>query len=589
MKRSDIDVKYKWNTDDILGGKEDFLQRLNKLNAQLDFSSFKGKLSDVNQVYNCFSKMYELSGEMEVLAVYAMMKRDENGADSTANELNSLIEDVCVKLSYELSFFEPELSKLGVDKLKEYYDNPKLKDYQLDIKKIIDYLPHVLSQETEEVLSLGGKVYSGYDDAFSMLDNVDLDFPIIKVDGKKVKVTHATFSLLMQNPNPIVRRRAFKAYYGAYFKVLNTITALYKGNVDKDVFLSKVRKFPSSLAKALHSEEVDVKVYDNLISSVHQALPSLHKYVLLRSKVLGKKLHMYDLHVPLTENTELKLDYEQAFDVVLEGLKPLGEDYKQLLLTAKNNRWIDVYENEGKRSGAYSVSVYNIAHPYVLLNHNKTTHSVFTIAHELGHAIHSYFSNKNQPQTKADYKIFVAEVASTVNEVLLVKHLIKTAPDDKTKKYFLSYYLDMIRTTLFRQTMFSEFEQIAHNLAEQGQPITKDVLNTEYLNLNKKYYGKNVVSDNEISFEWARIPHFYRAFYVYKYATGIISAIAIAERILNGGEKELKEYFNFLSSGSSDKPTELLKLTGVDLLGGDAIKLAFKSFDDALNQFEKLI
>ncbi len=589
MKRSEIDVKYKWNTNDILSGKDEFLARLKKLNAQLDFSQFKGKLGDVDNVYKCFSKMYELSGELELLAVYSMMKRDENGADTTANELNSLIEEASVKFSYELSFFEPELSNLGVEKLNEYHSDPKLKDYKLDIKRIIDFLPHVLSAETEEVLSLGGKVYGGYDDAFSMLDNVDLDFPTIKVDGKKVKVTHATYSLLMQNADPLVRRKAFKAYYGAYAKVLNTITALYKGNVDKDVFLSKVRKFPSSLSKALHAEEVDVKVYDNLISSVHQALPSLHKYVYLRSKILNKKLHMYDLYVPLTENTELKLDYDEAFDVVLEGLKPLGEDYKKLLLTAKNERWIDVYETDGKRSGAYSVSVYNIKHPFVLLNHNKTTHSVFTIAHELGHAMHSYFSNLNQPQSKADYKIFVAEVASTVNEVLLVKHLIKTAKNDKTKKFFLSYYLDMIRTTLFRQTMFSEFEQIAHDLAEKGQPITKDALNSVYLKLNKKYYGKDVVSDCEIAFEWARIPHFYRAFYVYKYATGIISAIAIAERILNGGQKELNEYFNFLSSGSSDKPTELLKLTGVDLLGGDAVELAFKSFEDALTQFEKLI
>jgi oligoendopeptidase F len=298
---------------------------------------------------------------------------------------------------------------------------------------------------------------------------------------------------------------------------------------------------------------------------------------------------MYDMYVPLTANADLKLKYEEAFELVLKGLKPLGEDYLNLLRKAKSERWIDVYENDGKRSGAYSCSVYNVPHPYVLLNHNETTHSVFTIAHELGHAIHSYFSNKTQPVSKADYKIFVAEVASTVNEMLLLKYLIKTAPNDNVKKYFLSYYLDTIRTTLFRQTMFSEFEEKAHAIAEKGEPFTKEVLNSIYLKLNKKYYGKSVVSDREISFEWARIPHFYRAFYVYKYSTGIISAIAIAERIFNGGEKEVQEYFNFLSSGCSDKPTELLKLTGVDLLDGDAMEMAFKSFEDALNEFEKLI
>ena len=589
MKRSEIDLKYKWNSDEIISGKEEFVSRVKKVIKLIDLSDFKGKLSTVDAVYDCFTKMYEIVGEIEVLSVYSMMKRDENGADPEANEMACLIEDACVKFSSEVSFIEPELSKLGKDKLTEFYKDEKLKNFDLDIKRVIDFLPHVLSEETEMVLSLGGKVYGGYDDAFSMLDNVDLDFPTVVVDGKKVKVTHATYSLLMQNPDPNVRRKAFKAYYNAYNKVLNTITALYKGNVDKDVFLSKVRKFPSSLAKALHSEEVDVCVYDRLISSVHKALPVLHRYISLRGEILNKKLHMYDLHVPLTENTELKLDYEEAFDLVLEGLKPLGNDYKELLLRAKNERWIDVYENDGKRSGAYSVSVYNVKHPYVLLNHNKTTHSVFTIAHELGHAIHSYFSNANQPQTKADYKIFVAEVASTVNEVLLVKYLIKTAKDSKTKKFFLSYYLDMIRTTLFRQTMFSEFEQIAHDIAEKGEPFTKDRLNSIYLKLNKKYYGKGVVSDDEISFEWARIPHFYRAFYVYKYATGIISAVAIAERILSGGEKELKDYFNFLSSGCSDKPTELLKLTGVDLIDGDAMALAFESFENALIEFENLI
>lgn len=589
MKRSEIDIKYTWNTDEIISQKEEFLKRVKNLDKQIDFSSFKGNLNNVKTVKACYDKLYELISELEVLSVYAMFKRDEDGTNPLGNELSCLVEEVSVKFSSEVSFIDPELSKLGEDKLREFASDESMKDYDLDIKRLIDSLPHLLSEETEKVLSLGGKVYGGYDDAFSMLDNVDLDFPTIKVDGKKVKVTHATYSLLLQNPDQKVRRNAFKAYYKAYEKVLNTITALYKGNVDKDVFLSRVRKFPSSLAKALFSEEVDVRVYKNLISSVHKALPTMHRYVEDRKKILNGTMHMYDMYVPLTANADLKLKYEEAFELVLKGLKPLGEDYLNLLRKAKSERWIDVYENDGKKSGAYSCSVYNVPHPYVLLNHNETTHSVFTIAHELGHAIHSYFSNKTQPVSKADYKIFVAEVASTVNEMLLLKYLIKNAPNDNVKKYFLSYYLDTIRTTLFRQTMFSEFEEKAHAIAEKGEPFTKEVLNSIYLKLNKKYYGKSVVSDREISFEWARIPHFYRAFYVYKYSTGIISAIAIAERIFNGGEKEVQEYFNFLSSGCSDKPTELLKLTGVDLLDGDAMEMAFKSFEDALNEFEKLI
>ncbi|MBO7215306.1 MAG: oligoendopeptidase F [Clostridia bacterium] len=589
MKRSEIELKYKWNTDEILTGKQEFIAKLDEIKKVLSFSDFKGRLNNVKTIKECFEKVYYILGQLEVLSVYAMMKKDEDGTNPLGNELSCMVEEVYVKFSSEVSFIDPELSRLGKEKLTEIANNPEMSLYDLDIKKVIEMLPHLLSEETEMVLSLGGKVYGGYDDAFSMLDNVDLDFPSIKVDNEKVKVTHATYSLLLQNPNQNVRKSAFKSYYKAYAKVLNTITALYKGNVDKDVFLARVRKFPSSLAKALFAEEVDVKVYKNLISSVHKALPTLHRYIADRKTILGQTIHMYDLYVPITENADLKLDYEEAFDLVLEGLKPLGEDYLNLLRRAKNERWIDVYENDGKRSGAYSVSVYNTPHPYVLLNHNKTTHSVFTIAHELGHSIHSYFSNKTQPETKADYKIFVAEVASTVNEILLIKYLIANAKDDKTKKYFLSYYLDTIRTTLFRQTMFSEFEEKAHAIAEKGEPFTKEVLNSIYLKLNKKYYGKSVVSDKEISFEWARIPHFYRAFYVYKYATGIISAIAIAERILSGGEKEVKEYFDFLSSGCSNIPTELLKLTGVDLLGGDAMDLAFKSFEDALTEFEKFM
>lgn len=588
MKRNQIETKYKWDVESIISCGEEFNSRLKKLNSEINFSNFKGKLKDAKTVRSCFDKFYSVLGELEVLSVYAMMKKDEDGADAYANEISCLIDDASVKFSYEVSFIEPELSSLGKEKLNELKNDELLKDYDLDIKKIIDFLPHILSFETEAVLSLGGKVFGGYNEVFSMLDDVDLKVSTITVDGKKVKVTHATYSLLMQNADVNVRRKAFKAYYNAYGSVLNTITAIYRGSVEKDVFISKARKFPSALSRALYNEEVDVTVYENLIKSVHKALPTLHKYVNLRAEILDKKLHMYDLYVPLTQNADLKLDYEDAYNLVLEGLKPLGETYRKLLLRAKDERWIDVYENEGKRSGAYSVCVHNLNHPYVLLNHTKTTHSVFTIAHELGHSMHSYFSNKNQPQNKSDYKIFVAEVASTVNEILLIKYLIKTAKDDNVKKYFLSYYLDTIRTTLFRQTLFAEFEQISHEIAEKGEPFTKDKLNSIYYKLNKKYYGKGVVSDKEISFEWARIPHFYRAFYVYKYATGIISAIAIAERILQGGEKEVQEYFEFLSSGCSNKPTELLKLTGVDLFGQEAFDLAFKSFSDALDEFEKL-
>ena len=338
----------------------------------------------------------------------------------------------------------------------------------------------------------------------------------------------------------------------------------------------------------MFNEEVDKCVYDSLLSSVNNSLPILHDYVESRRVLMGGKINMYDLYVPLVKGANLELDYKEAYSLVIEGLKPLGEDYAKLLKKAYDERWIDVYENDGKRGGAYSVSVYGIKHPYVLLNHTKTTHSVFTIAHEMGHAIHSYKSNQAQKMQTADYTIFVAEVASTVNEVLLIKHLINTTKDVNVKKYFLSYYLDTIRTTLFRQTMFAEFEHFAHKTAEKGIPLTKDYLCKTYYKLNKKYYGKSVIHNKEISYEWARIPHFYNAFYVYKYSTGIISAICIAEKILQNGESAVKDYFKFLSSGSSDKPVELLKIAGVDLTTETPYAVAMNSFKDALNQFNSL-
>lgn len=589
MKRSQIDNKYKWNIEEIFSSEKEFYKKLSTLEKQINFTKYKGKLKDAKTIKECFDEFYLRLAELEVLAVYAMMKKDEDASNPSSIKLEGAISDLEIKFSMQVSFIEPELTALSTQILNELLVNENLSLYKNDLRKIIENKPHVLSEEVESVLAQGGKVFSGYKKIFGLIDDVDLDFPTIIVDGKRVKITGATYSLMLQHTNREIRKKVFKSYYKAYFKVLNTITAVYQGNVDKNVFFSRVRKYKSCLDKALFHEEVDKAVYLNLINTVHTALPILHRYVKDRKTVLGHDINMYDLYVPLVENADLKLDFEEAFSLVKEGLKPLGKDYIKLLDRAKDERWMDVYENDGKRSGAYSVAVYNLKHPYVLLNHTKTTHSVFTIAHELGHAMHSYMSNKTQPVTTADYKIFVAEVASTVNEVLLIKHLIKTAKDDKIKKYLLSYYLDTIRTTLFRQTMFAEFEHKAHQIVEKGGTLTKEELNKIYLKLNKTYYGKDVKSDKEISYEWARIPHFYSAFYVYKYATGIISAIAIAERILSKEKNAVDDYFKFLSSGSTDKPVELLKIAGVDLTDVNTYNRAFDSFEKALNDFEKLI
>ncbi|MDE7301440.1 MAG: oligoendopeptidase F family protein, partial [Clostridia bacterium] len=381
----------------------------------------------------------------------------------------------------------------------------------------------------------------------------------------------------------------YEKYYSAYIGVMNTITANYYGNVKKDVFLSRAYKFDSCLDRALFSEDVDKKVYDNLLESVSKNSATMHRYIADRKKILGyDKLYFYDVYTPLVTDVDFKMNYDEAYDYVIKGLEALGKDYQKLLKKGYDERWIDVEETEGKRSGAYSCGVHGV-HPYVLLNYQPTITDVFTIAHEMGHSLHTYFSQTTQPYAKSDYKIFVAEVASTTNEVLLLKYMLKNAKDENLKKYLLNYYLDSIRATLHRQTMFAEFEYKAHAQVEGGEPITRENMCEMYAELGKKYYGDAIEHDYEISCEWCRIPHFYTSFYVYKYATGIITAINIANRILTEGDAAVKDYFKFLSGGSSTDPVSLLKLAGVDLTKKQPFEFAMKEFEDTLNEFEKLM
>lgn len=589
LKRNDVPSHLKWNLSEIVDGEKGFTVIENKILSKLDFSKFEGKLADENVLLECLRYMDDLEIKLEILGVYAMMYRDVDTRNSDANALNSRVDNLFVKYSSAVSFVTPEITALPEEKLKAIIDDERFKDYDYQLKQMLKSKPHVLSRDCENILSLGGQVFGGFQEIFTMINNADLAFPEIEVNGEKIKLSHGMYSVCMDSKDRKVRETAFKAFYKAFRDVLNTITATYAGNVNKDVFLTKARKYNSCLERALENEDVPAEVYKNLLKYVNGALPTLHKYVKDRKETLGyDEMHMYDMYVSLVEDAELKLPYEEAFKLVKKGLAPLGADYGKLLQKAHDEGWIDVEETEGKRSGAYSVGVYGIEHPYVLLNYQPTTHDVFTIAHELGHSMHSYKSDAAQPKSKADYKIFVAEVASTVNEVLLLKYLLKNSTDVKLKKYLCSYYLEMIRTTIFRQTMFAEFEYIAHDSAEKGIPLTKDYLNDEYLKLNKKYYGDAVVSDDEIAYEWARIPHFYNSFYVYKYATGLISAISIAERIYSEGDKAVEDYFRFLSSGASDGPVELLKLAGVDLTKKDAYEAMVKSFETTLAEFESL-
>ena len=583
-----MDKKYVWATEEIYASVKDWEREYAEVASALDFSEFKVRLGDPNQFLECMKKEERLGRKVEKLSVFAMMKHDENTKDSVYDALLSKVMSLSASFGEKTAFILPELTALPESVLKEYMQNPMLSDYDYSLKRILDEKNHVLSEAEERLLSMSSETLASFRDIFTKTDNADLPLKPVSHGGKRIALTHGTYGVIMRSPDRELRKKTFKKYYGAYISLINVISATYFGSVKKDVFAAKAKKYASSLDMALSGEDVDVSVYKNLIRSVDEGLKYLHEYMAVKKRELGlEEMHMYDVYVPTVENAEIEIGYDEAYSLVIEGLQVLGREYSELLRKAHDERWISVYETEGKRSGAYSVAVYDI-HPYVLLNYQKTTHDVFTIAHEMGHSIHSYFSNKNQPYAKADYKIFVAEVASTVNEVLLLKYLLRRSTDKKMKKYLLSYLMEMIRTTLFRQTQFAEFEEFSHGSVEKGIPLTKDMMCEEYLRLNKKYYGDAVVSDDEIKYEWARIPHFYRAFYVYKYATGIISALAIADRILTEGKSAVEDYFKFLSSGDSAGPVELLKIAGVDLTSEQPFKAAFAAFGKALEEYKKL-
>ncbi len=583
-----MENKYSWAIEDIFNSDEQFFEELSKVEKMLNFSEYAGKLGEAEVFLECAKKEEQVSRIIERLGEYAMMKRDMNALDSVSDSMYSKVVGVSSNFASATAFITPELSALPESKLNEYINDTKLSEFDYFFKNLLKQKSHVLSECEEKLLAEGSQTLSTFKDIFSKIDNADLPLKPFYHRFKKHTLTHGTYSVYMHSSDRKLREKAFKNYYLAFTSLINTISTTYFGNVKKNVFLSKARNFNSSLERALSNEDVCREVYDNLLESVNQALPILHDYMQTRKDILGfDRMHMYDIYVPLVKDAELKLSYDDAYDLVVKGLGVLGTDYVELLKKAKDERWIDVYESKGKRSGAYSTCSFD-THPYVLLNYQPTTHDVFTIAHEMGHSIHSYFSNKNQPYAKAYYTIFVAEVASTVNEVLLLKYLISTATDKKLKKYLLSYLLEMIRTTLFRQTQFAEFEEWAHRSVEEGEPLSKDKMCEKYLSLNQKYYGTAVESDSEIQYEWSRIPHFYNAFYVYKYATGITSALAIADRILTEGQPAIDDYFRFLSSGGSDSPVELLKIAGVDLTKKKPFSSAFKTFEDALREFKEL-
>ena len=520
--------------------------------------------------------------------MYASLKHDEDAAVAKYAAYDSKLYSLYTKYSTAQAFFSPEMAKQSDEYLLSLIADKRFADYDYILKNIMRDKPHAITEQEEKLVSQAREVTYNFQEIFSMIDSLDVPLPEIEFEGKKVKLTHGLYGIILHCDDREKRREAYEKYYGAYCSLLNTITAAYIGSVKSDIFYSRVYKFSSCLEKALFREDVDKAVYENLLNTVDKNLKVLHRYVADRKKLLGyDKLHFYDMYTSLVEGAELKMNYDEAYEYVIKGLEPLGKEYLALLKKGYDERWIDVEETDGKRSGAYSTCAYGV-HPYVLLNYKPNLDNVFTIAHEMGHSLHSHFSNLNQPYPKTNYTLFVAEVASTVNEVLLLKYMFKNSNDAHFKKYLLNFYLDMIRATLFRQTMFAEFEYEAHRIAESGEPLTKERLCETYAQIGKKYYGDAIEHDYNISCEWARIPHFYRAFYVYKYATGIISAINIANRILNEGDKAVKDYFKFLSGGCSTDPVSLLKLAGVDLSADKPFAFAMREFENTLNEFEKL-
>ena len=587
--RKDIPDRDKWKLEDIFPTDEAWEECFFALSERMGrIASYKGRLSDEDSLYECLTLNTSLSHDISKLYQYARMRRDEDTRVPLYQGMTDRADSLAVRLSSLAAFLTPELARESKERLEELAAEPRFADHSVLLTGVVRIKDIKLTEKEERLLREAGIFSDTAEEVFSMFDNADIRFqPVRDEKGREVELSHGTYSLLLQSPSQEVRKAAFESMFGAYRDHINTLAANYAGNVKKDWFFAKIRGFSTSLERSMFSENVSPECYKKLLESVGEGTKALHRYVALRRRMLGlKDLNMYDLYVPVVDEVKISLPYEKAVETVKQALKVMGSEYNAILERAFTDGWIDVYENRGKRSGAYSWGCYGV-HPFVLLNYTATIHDVFTIAHELGHALHSYHSDAAQPEEKAGYEIFVAEIASTVNETLLLKHLLKTAKG-KMRAYLLSYYLDMFRTTLFRQTMFSEFEVEAHTLAERGEPINAEALSSVYYALNKKYYGRAVRHNDLIRYEWARIPHFYSSYYVYKYATGLTAAVTIADNILKRGEEYYEKYKQFLSAGGSMPPLDILRLAEVDLETDAPYKRAMKEFSDTLSELEKM-
>ncbi|MEK3794536.1 oligoendopeptidase F [Paenibacillus sp. FSL R7-0204] len=589
-KRSEVPAENRWKLEDMFASEEQWDAEYKEVKALItSAAAFQGKLDSPEALKKCFELDDKLSLLTERLYVYAHMRQDEDTAAPKYQALSSKAKKLGVEAGEALSFVTPEILALPDTTLDQFIADPSLSDYTFTLTEMKREKAHVLSKAEEALLAQVSTIAQAPQTVFSMLNNADLKFPKIKnEEGKEVELTHGSYIQFLESPDREVRKNAFKAVYETYGKQKNTIAATLSANVNKNVFYSRVRKYPSVLEMSLYGDNIPKEVYTNLIDTIHESLPLMHRYMKLRQKLLGvDELHMYDLFAPLVDEYKLDITFDEAKKITKEGLKPLGEDYLSVLQEGYDKSWIDVYENENKRSGAYSWGAYG-THPYVLLNHNDNLNSMFTLAHEMGHALHSYYSDTALKYRDAQYTIFLAEVASTTNEALLMDYLLNKSTDPKEKMYLLTYYADQFRTTVFRQTMFAEFEKIIHQRAEEGESLTPQDLSAIYYDLNVKYYGKDMVVDQDIEMEWARIPHFYNSFYVYKYATGFSAATSFAKQILDEGKPAVDRYLGFLKSGGSDYSINILSKAGVDMSSPEPIREAMSVFESVIEQMEQL-
>ena len=592
MKRIEQKVEDTWCLEDMFESDDFWEEEFGRLQRMIfqyeDFEGTLGERADRLLEYLKFNDETNLL--MERLYVYANMRYHQDMANSMYQEFAARAQKLMVEISGASAFAEPEILEITTEKINIFFnENPELETYKRYISEILRGKNHTLDKKTETILAKSRQMANAAENIFSMYNGADIKFPSITTEeGEEIEITHGNFVPLLESVDREVRKAAFEGVYETYGKMRNTLAATFAANLDQANFYAQVRNFSSAREMYLYGSNIPESVYDNLIETVHKNMDKMHKYVSLRKKILDvSELHMYDLYTPIAKAPDTKYSFEAAKDIVLEGLAPMGEEYIKVLEEGFDNRWIDVYENEGKRSGAYSWGAYG-THPYVLMNYHGTLDHVFTLAHEMGHAIHSYYSDANQPYVNAGYKIFVAEVASTCNESLLIQHLLKITEDEEEKTYLINHFLEQFKGTLYRQTMFAEFEKIAHSMVQNGEGVTADRLCGIYYNLNKEYFGDDIVIDKEIELEWARIPHFYNPFYVYQYATGLSAAIALSKRILEEGKPAVEDYMKFLTGGSSQDPIELLKIAGVDMTSSEPIETALELFGNLLEELQKI-